>query len=498
MSSFSLLCLLSLCCLSFALSFATAQIDTFDYVVIGAGTAGCAVAGRLAEADAEASILLLERGHFPSEEQWDSVDQNSHLLAFNLWESSNYSRKWPSEPNPGLGNASVEMFYADSVGGATMINTGQYSRPHASYFNAWNLPNWEWDKVSPFYLQMENHKPSSNSSSASFFGTGGPLPISMSFEQTHGKDFIAAIKYHNETFLDGQEALEEDSEAFLQAPRIILNGKRVTSYQAYVEPLLQDAEANIELRTRVAVDKIILKEKQTEASEESGESKWIAVGVVYRDEEGREREVRVRREVIVSAGVYDSPIVLMRSGIGPEEHLSSIGIDTLIDLPAVGQNLKNRGGYTVTSVLTEPTPEMTIDPENETVIAQWESNPDSSPLSASLAEILGFGKSSSESPDIDMMYEMTNVIPRSIGVHVDTLVCILAKVRSTGHVELRSEDPWDNAKVWPNFLGDEGDWEALLSCIDFMRTLNTAPSMTASEYSFSSFASFLYIPLILF
>jgi choline dehydrogenase len=294
---------------------ASETLDQFDYVIVGAGSAGCVLANRLS-ADPAACVLLLEAGPEPTD-PWIKIPAGMARL----FKPGPYNWGYFTEPQAELNGRRLYWPRGRGLGGSSAINGMLYVRGHPLDYEHWRQlgnPGWGWDDVLPLFKRSERNQGGENP----FHGGGGELSVSDPVMHHSFSDlFIEAAgeqgHAHNTDFNDG----EQDGVGYLQFT--IRNGERCSSYEAFVKPIRH--RRNLTILTEAQVEKVIVQDGR-------------ATGVQYRHG-GERRTASVSGEVILAGGVINSPQLLMLSGIGPGEHLSDLGIAVAHDRPGVGRNL---------------------------------------------------------------------------------------------------------------------------------------------------------------
>lgn len=298
-----------------------------DFIVIGGGSAGCVLAARLSE-DPSRSVLLLEAGGHGRNFLVRMPAGTAKLMGNRLFD-------WclPTEPDPSIGGRSMNWSVGKALGGSSAINGQVYVRGERSDYDAWErmgCAGWNFDTLLPYFLKAERfHGPASQT-----HGQYGPLSVSPIAEpQPLGQHVIAAFAEsgiaYNDDYCSGSQG------GVFRNLATQRDGQRCSAARAYLEPIT--GRPNLTIVTGALVDRVLI---------EGGR----AVGVVYR-KDGEERRAEARCETILSAGTLLSPAILMRSGIGPAEHLRGLGIPVQVDLQGVGRNLCEHNSISISKLV---------------------------------------------------------------------------------------------------------------------------------------------------
>jgi choline dehydrogenase len=300
----------------------------YDYIIIGAGSAGCVLANRLT-ADSETTVLLLEAGNPDTKPEIQSPSATLSLLG------SEVDWGYFSEPEPYLNNRKIYCPRGKVLGGSSAINFMLYSRGNPHDYDHWQAlgnPGWSYEEMLPYFKKSEHQQRGANA----YHGVKGelsvtdfPAPAVMSqrFVET-----AVAMGYDNNSDFNGSQ---QEGAGFYQFT--IKDGKRHSTAAAFLLPILD--RPNLTTTTGALVTRLLFEGTRT-------------VGVEYLHE-GTLHQVSVNQEVIVSAGSFDSPKLLMLSGIGDAAHLQALGIPVVADLPGVGQNLQDHVLVPITYQATE-------------------------------------------------------------------------------------------------------------------------------------------------
>lgn len=437
--------------------------DTYDFIVTGAGSAGCAVAGRLSE-DGRFRVLLLEAGPrdtYP----WIHVPLGYHKT-FN---NPKVNWMFDSEPEPELNDRIMYQPRGKVLGGTSSINGMVYMRGNAADYDEWRqrgCEGWDYDSVLPYFKKAEDQERGGNE----FHGTGGPLKV-----QDHRWQPTLARALHDAAIQAGIppnpdfNGATQEGVGFYQTT--INNARRWSSARAYLKDARQ--RKNLTIVTGAHTTKILIE-------------KCRATGVEYR---ARDAIVRARasREVIVSGGVYGSPQLLMLSGLGPAAHLKQHGIEVVRDMAGVGSHLHDHFNTYVAFRCTQPVTmnDLAMSLPRRLVAAAQYALGRTGPL-ASMGLFVGAMVRSDkrlERPDLQInMFAWAikdrnrhGVIPQPFSAFGLSPVHLTPSGRGT--VRLKSPDPMTAPEIRFNFLKTAYDFDALLTGMRICRDIARQPAL---------------------
>ncbi len=300
--------------------------DLFDYVIVGAGSAGCVLAARLSE-DPAAQVLLLEAG------APDTAMEIHVPAAFPKLFKTKWDWDYQSDPEPGLDGRTVYLPRGRMLGGSSSMNAMIYIRGSRLDYEEWEalgLEGWGWKDVLPYFLKAEDNE----RGASELHGAGGPLRVSDGRSKHQLMDaWVDAAEQVGMSRNPDFNGPEQDGVGYYQLTQ--RGGMRCSAAVAYLHPAL--ARPNLHLVTGALTTRLLLEG-----------SRVVGVEVDHRDEL---RQFRAEREVILSGGAYSTPQILMLSGIGPAAELAAYGITAIADLP-VGKNLQDHPAVMI-GVLTD-------------------------------------------------------------------------------------------------------------------------------------------------
>ena len=431
----------------------------FDYLIIGAGTAGCVLANRLSE-NQQNSVAIFEAGG-----NSDIWKVNMPLALLYTMHDPKYNFKYYSEPEPHLNNRRLFCPRGKMIGGCSAHNGMVYVRGNKEDYRRWasfGLKDWNYEKVLPYFKKIETWSGGENE----FRGGDGILPINQSQNNNPlFKAFLASAKEAGHKI--NKDMNGEDQEGFGMYDVTIHKGERASASKYYLNPVRK--KSNLKVFTKSFVEKIIF-----------NGTKAIGIQVNIN---GKINKIYANKEIILSSGSINSPQLLMVSGVGPANHIKEKGIEIIKDIPGVGRNLQDHlETYIQQECKTSDTLFKYINKFNMVKAGiQWFLNK-SGPCSTSFLEAGGFCKSSpdKEYPNIQFHFFPSFVIDHGKvdpDRHGYQLHASLNQPKSRGSIKLNSSNPYDHPKIQFNYLEDEYDLNETVKCIHVAREILKQDSM---------------------
>jgi choline dehydrogenase len=434
----------------------TAQQDQIeaDFIIVGAGSAGCAVAARLSE-DPATRVLLLEAGG-EDRNRWIHIP-----LGFGkTFADPSVNWCYETEPDPGAGDRRVFWPRGKVLGGSSSINGMVYIRGQAEDFDHWRqLGNtgWSFEDVLPYFKRAEHQTRGADA----FHGIDGPLCVSdVPDRHPICEAFIqSAIELGFPRNDDFNGASQEGVGYHQTTTR---KGRRCSTAVGYLRPAMQ--RPNLQVTTGALTEKIVFDGRR-------------ATGVTFR-QDGRAVTARAGREVILCGGAVNSPQLLMLSGIGPHEHLNELGIPVLHHLPGVGQSLQDHYSAPIKLKCLVPITVNDVMQSNvrkATVGLQYMMFK-SGPLAMATSPAALFARTRPElaSPDIKCSISPFSAERPQDGLHPwsgFTMIAYQLRPESRGQIKLRSADPVDPPAVYPNYLATDTDQRTIVAGLRLCRQL---------------------------
>ena len=434
----------------------------YDYVIVGAGSAGCVLANRLSE-NPKISIAVIEAG--PSSNSW-KVDMPSALLY--TMHDPKINWKYYSEPEPFLNNRKIFCPRGKMIGGCSSHNGMVYVRGHAQDFNRWaqkGLTKWSYKHVLPYFKKLETWSEGENE----YRGGKGPLQVSKSRINEKFPLYQAVINSAMEAgFLYTEDPNGFKQEGFCTFDLTIKDGKRCGIGKAYMKEASK--RSNVEIFMQAYVQKIIFENKEAKGIE-----------VIIKD---KKEKIFAGKEIIVSCGSINSPKLLQLSGIGDAKELQQIGIQVIHNLPGVGKNLQDHLELYVQHECKKPVTLFGL--FNNPLMkvyhgAQWFLFKKGL-LAHSHLELGGFVRSSTDfdHPNIQFHFFPSLVINHGLenpDKHAFQFHASPNRPTSRGWVKLRSSNPNDKPIIQFNYLETEGDRKQMRDCAKISRNIFSQKSI---------------------
>jgi choline dehydrogenase len=432
-------------------------VDEFDYVVVGAGSAGCVLANRLTE-DAGTTVLVLEAGG-----KDDSLFMTMPLGWRQIWRGPKHNWNFATEPEAGCDNRRLSLPRGKTLGGSSSINGMLYVRGHPRDYDLWRqagCEGWSYADALPYFRRAEGNW----RGEGAFHGGAGPLGVSATDVKNLNFPLIRdTARNAGIPFTPDFSGAEPDGLGVVDLT--IKDGVRQSASRVYLRPAM--SRRNLKVETHALTSRITFEDRR-------------ATGVVY-SQGGVEKAVRARREVILCGGSYNSPQVLLLSGVGPARELSQMGIAPVLDLPGVGRNLSEHIVFHVQFLMREPITflnRLRADRVAMSVL-QWALFRTGDFATQALTAV-AFVRSRPEleRPDIQVFFNSVRMdakvwfpglSPRQ--EHMLEGYPSLNHPESRGDVRLASTNPGDAPRIRLNALSTEGDRATARECIRLVRRI---------------------------
>lgn len=425
-----------------------------DFVIVGAGSAGCVLANRLS-ADARNRVILLEAGGRDTN-PWIHIP----VGYFKTIHNPKVDWCYKTEPDPGLNGRSIEWPRGKVLGGSSSLNGLLYVRGQPQDYDRWRQmgnPGWGWDDVLPLFKRAENNERGADE----FHGNEGPLSVSnMRIQRPITDAWVAAAQAAGYPFNPDYNGAEQEGVGFFQLTA--KNGRRCSSAVAYLNPV--KSRENLQIVTHAQVEKVVMEGQR-------------ATAVTYTDRSGTLQTVKARKEIILSGGAINSPQILMLSGIGEAAQLAENGLEVVQDMPGVGKNLQDHLQARLVYKCNEPT----LNDEVSSLYGQarialkylmFRAGPMT--MAASLAT--GFMKTRPDVATPDVQFHVQPLSAENPGKGADKFsaftmsVCQL-RPESKGEIRLQGNDPRTYPKIIPNYLSTETDRQTVVEGVNIARRI---------------------------
>jgi choline dehydrogenase len=425
----------------------------YDYVVVGAGSAGCVLANRLS-ADPAIRVALVEAGG-------PDRKQEVHIpAAFSKLFKTPLDWNFTTDPQKHLADRELYWPRGKMLGGSSSINAMMWVRGHRADYDGWQLPGWSYDEVLPYFHRIERRVGSNHDGT---YGTDGPIwieelrdpnPLTAAFLAACGESGLSRL----------HELNEPDNTGFAPTPVTIHKGRRFSAADGYLHPVRR--RPNLTVITGGLVERVVCDDGR-------------ATGVAYRDAAGNRQRLDAAREVILAAGAIGSPQLLMLSGIGDPDQLAKAGVPLVHASPGVGANLQDHlsAGW----IVHTPTAVTMVDAEKPKQILRYLFTRRGM-LASNVAEAVAMihTEPGLPGPDIELIFAPVPFLDHGFTKppgHGFTIGAILLQPASTGTLTLTSSDPTRPVAIDPGYLSDPDDMRRLVRGGQFAREMLATPSL---------------------
>ena len=425
-----------------------------DFIIVGAGSAGCVLANRLSE-DPNNKVVLLEAGG----RDWNPW---IHVPVGYFKTMHNPSVDWcyRTEPDPGLNGRSIDWPRGKVLGGSSSLNGLLYVRGQAEDYDRWRQmgnEGWGWDEVLPLFKKSEANERGADE----FHGDDGGLSVSnMRIQRPICDAWVAAAQAAGYKFNPDYNGADQEGVSYFQLTT--RNGRRCSSAVAFLNPARK--RPNLKIITNAQVQRVVLDGKK-------------ATGVTYLDKSGQEHTVNARRDIVLSSGAINSPQLLMLSGIGDTDQLTENGITPLYKLDGVGKGLQDHLQARLVFKCKEPT----LNDEvrslvNQAKIAAKYALFRSGPMTMAASLATGFFKTRPDvgTPDVQFHVQPWSADSPGEGVHpfsAFTMSVCQLRPESRGEIRLNGPNPMDYPKIIPNYLSTENDCRTIVEGVNIARRI---------------------------
>ncbi len=434
----------------------------YDYIIVGAGSAGCVLAHRLSE-DLNHSVLLVEAGPVNK-----ALSLKMPAAVLKNLQGTKHNWAYQGEPEPELNHRQLQHDRGKTLGGSSSINGMLYIRGHALDFEGWRqsgCEGWSYADVLPYFKRMESY----GGGDDDYRGNSGPLTIpKTTTEDPLAQAFLQAGKEAGYPMTDDISGYCQ--EGFGTLDSTVYGGERLSTAVAYLDPARH--RPNLTIVTDAQVRKVQLDQLN-------------ATGIEYTNSDNETVIASANKEVILCAGAIGTPQLLMLSGIGPASHLSDIGIAVAKDLPGVGQNLNEHPDFVLKFACTQP-------------VSLW---PKTRPLQKLIAgvqwlftrkgvcasnhfDVVGCVRSAPgvEYPDLQLVISpiaVDDITWAPLQQHAFQIHVGLMQAHSRGYVELKNADPASDPRILVNYLKDPRDRALMRTGIRLIRELVEQPAFAS-------------------
>jgi len=433
--------------------------QSYDYIVVGAGSAGCVMANRLS-ADPNNRVLLLEAGG-------SDINPWIHIPVGYFKTMHHPATDWcyKTEPDEGVAGRRLQWPCGKVLGGSSSINGLLYVRGQPEDYDHWaemGNTGWSFKEVLPYFKKSEDQERGADE----YHGVGGPLKVSdLRLRRPIADFFIKAATQIGIPLNNDYNGEKQEGVGYFQ--QTAHKGFRWSTAKGFLRPARK--RPNLTVVTKAQTSRVLFEGDK-------------AVGVEY-IKGGKRHQARADREVVLSSGAIGSPKILQLSGVGPEALLEKVGVPLVKDLPGVGRNLQDH----LQIRLVFKTSQRTLNDEVNNIFKQgWVGMQyilsRTGPLTLAASQVVVFTKSNTdtERPDIQFHMQPLSADKPGEGAHkfsaFTSSVCQL-RPHSRGYLEIRSTDPLEHPAIHPNYLSDERDQQVAIDSIKVARRISEAPAL---------------------
>jgi len=436
--------------------------ETYDYIIVGAGSAGCVLANRLSSCGRN-RVLLVEAG--PGD---DHLFIKMPAAFTQAMTKGRFDWGYETEPEQHLNGRSAPCYRGRVMGGSSSINAMSFVRGHPADYDAWasehGLKDWSYAKCLPYFKKLETYSEGANE----FRGGDGPVNVTApKLSSPLQSMFLSAAEQAG--YPTTKDTNGEEQEGFGLNDQMIHNGQRVSAATAYIHPI--KSRKNLRIEMGAMVEHVLFKNHR-------------AVGIEY-IQDGQKKKAFSAMEVILSAGAINSPKLLVLSGIGPVDHLASLGIDVIANSTEVGQNLQDHVDFSIAHEATRPitvSPALRF-PKKAMIGIEWILRKTGWGATNHF-ETVGYVRTNDALSQPNVQFVLVPLLVRPDGtakarMHGFQVTAMLLRPRSRGTVIVKNTAPEHPPAIHYDYLGQGGDLEELRECVRRLRMILSQSALDA-------------------